>query len=211
LPPLPRPAGVINARCLLFGANTPWKRVRLTLGLGTSAARRGSRFVFQMHYTTSGRETVDASEFGVYFHPEGFEPSKRRVQAAALNNKFVIPAHAQNFPVSNSFKVPMDAVLTSFSPHMHVRGKSMKFTAQYPDGSEEALLSIPNYDFNWQRSYSFDTPKNIPAGTTILVEGAFDNSNKNKANPAPEESVKWGDQSWEEMFIGFIGLEVTQR
>ena len=170
-----------------------------------------SRFVFQMHYTTSGKETVDASEFGVYFHPEGFEPSKRRVQAAALDNKFVIPPHADNFKVSNAFKVPMDAVLTSFSPHMHVRGKSMKFTAQYPDGTVEALLSIPNYDFNWQRSYSFDTPKQIPAGTTILVEGAFDNSNKNKANPAPEESVKWGDQSWEEMFIGFIGLEVTKR
>ncbi len=170
-----------------------------------------SRFVFQMHYTTSGRETVDASEFGIYFHPQGFEPSKRRVQAAALDNKFVIPPHAQNFPVSNSFEVPVDAFLTSFSPHMHVRGKSMKFTARYPDGTEEALLSIPHYDFNWQRSYSFDSPKSVPAGTTILVEGAFDNSKKNAANPAPDESVRWGDQSWEEMFIGFIGLEVSKR
>ncbi len=170
-----------------------------------------SRMLFQMHYTTSGKETTDASEFGLYFHPKGFEPSNRRIQAAALDNKFVIPPHAENFPVSNSFQVPVDAVLTSFTPHMHVRGKSMRFTAKYPDGSEEALLSVPHYDFNWQRSYSFDTPKQIPAGTTILVEGTFDNSEKNGANPAPDESVKWGDQSWEEMFIGFIGLEVSQR
>lgn len=173
--------------------------------------KANSRFVFQMHYTTSGKETVDASEFGLYFHPKGFEPAKKRVQAAALDNKFVIPPHAQNFQVSNSFEVPVDALLTSFSPHMHVRGKSMKFTAIYPDASEETLLSIPNYDFNWQRVYKLDTPKNVPAGTTILVEGAFDNSVKNLANPAPEESVRWGDQSWEEMFIGFVGLEVSQR
>lgn len=173
--------------------------------------KANSRFVFQMHYTTSGKETVDASEFGLYFHPKGFEPAKKRVQAAALDNKFVIPPHAQNFQVSNSFKVPVDALLTSFSPHMHVRGKSMKFTAIYPDDSEETLLSIPNYDFNWQRVYKLDTPINVPAGTTILVEGAFDNSEKNLANPAPEEPVRWGDQSWEEMFIGFVGLEVSQR
>lgn len=170
-----------------------------------------SRFVFQMHYTTSGKETTDASEFGIYFHPEGYQPSSKRVQAAALDNKFVIPPNAENYQVESSFTLPMEATITSVSPHMHVRGKSMKFVAELPDGSREELLSIPNYDFNWQRSYNFKEAKVFPAGTTILVSGAFDNSDKNYANPAPGESVRWGDQSWEEMFIGFIGLEISQR
>jgi peroxiredoxin len=178
--------------------------------VGTKVAA-DSRFVFQMHYTTSGKETLDASEFGIYFHPEGFEPSSRRVQAAALDNKFIIPPDAENYQVESSFVLPTEAYITSVSPHMHVRGKSMKFVAQRPDGSSEELLSIPHYDFNWQRSYNFKEAKLFPAGTTILVSGAFDNSVKNYANPAPSESVRWGDQSWEEMFIGFIGLEIGQR
>jgi peroxiredoxin len=174
--------------------------------VGTKVAA-DSRFVFQMHYTTSGKETLDASEFGIYFHPEGFEPSSRRVQAAALDNKFIIPPDAENYQVESSFVLPTEAYITSVSPHMHVRGKSMKFVAQRPDGSSEELLSIPHYDFNWQRSYNFKEAKLFPAGTTILVSGAFDNSVKNYANPAPSESVRWGDQ----MFIGFIGLEIGQR
>ncbi|MFT7471825.1 MAG: peroxiredoxin [Kiritimatiellia bacterium] len=171
----------------------------------------GSRFVFQMHYTTSGKETLDASEFGIYFHPEGFEPSRKRIQAAALDNKFLIPANAENHAVESSFTLPVEAYVTSVSPHMHVRGKSMRFVAQFPDGSNEELLSIPHYDFNWQRNFTFKEKKLFPAGTKILVTGAFDNSVKNRANPAPNESVRWGDQSWEEMFIGFIGLEISQR
>jgi hypothetical protein len=170
-----------------------------------------SRLVFQMHYTTSGKQTIDASEFGLYFHPVGFSPESRVIQAAALDNKFVIPPNAANHEVATTFRVPVEAYLTSLSPHMHVRGKHMKFIALYPDGSEEELLSVPRYDFNWQRTYSFDTPKLVPAGTEIRVEGGFDNSIKNLDNPAPEEPVRWGDQSWEEMFIGFIGMQISQR
>ena len=90
---------------------------------------------------------------------------------------------------------------------MHVRGKRMKWTAIYPDGTREPLLSVPNYDFNWQMTYHLAEPKFVPAGTTILVEGAFDNSPTNPDNPDPNASITWGDQSWEEMFIANMQMK----
>ena len=167
----------------------------------------GSRMVFQMHYTTNGRATVDASEFGVYFYEDGFEPTEELINGGMLANDFMIPPNAGDHEVVRARVIPQDAEVISFYPHMHVRGKRMKWTAIYPDGTREPLLSVPNYDFNWQMTYSLAEPKFVPAGTTILVEGAFDNSLTNPANPDPTDTVTWGDQSWEEMFIANMQMK----
>jgi hypothetical protein len=90
------------------------------------------------------------------------------------------------------------------SPHMHFRGSSMRFTAEYPDGRSEVLLSVPQYDLNWQRLYQLATPKTVPAGTRIRCAGVFDNSATNESNPDPAKRVRFGEQSWDEMFIGYM-------
>ena len=96
-------------------------------------------------------------------------------------------------------------------PHMHFRGKRMKFTARYPDGSEELLLSVPNYDFNWQLAHELAEPYLVPAGTEIIATGAFDNSTQNPANPDPSIEINWGEQSFEEMFMGFYSWKNTDQ
>jgi len=167
----------------------------------------GSRMVFQMHYTTSGRATVDASEFGLYFYEDGFEPTEKIDSGGVLANDFLIPPNDGDFEVVRTRTIPKDAYVISFYPHMHLRGKRMKWTAEYPDGRTEKLLSVPNYDFNWQMTYELEQPKFIPAGTKIIVEGAFDNSTMNPNNPDPTASITWGDQSYEEMFIGNMAIK----
>ena len=90
---------------------------------------------------------------------------------------------------------------------MHFRGKAMRFTALYPDGTKEVLLNVPNYSFNWQRGYNFKTPKKVPARTVVYVDAVFDNSAQNSFNPAPEKTVYWGDFSFDEMLIGYMSFE----
>lgn len=167
--------------------------------------RVGTTLNLQMHYTTTGRETVDASEIGLYFYPEGEIPQRR--MSAGVTNAFdiAIPPHAKDHEMSAEVTVPRDAYIYSLMPHMHFRGKRMKFTARYPDGSEELILSVPNYSFNWQISHQLEEPLLVPAGTRIVSTGAYDNSAQNRFNPDPDSEVNWGEQSWEEMFMGFYG------
>ena len=99
-----------------------------------------------------------------------------------------------------------DSYLHSFAPHMHYRGKRVAFTARYPDGGEESLLSIPNFQHNWQMVYRLKEPVFLPAGTEIIAKGAFDNSSFNPLNPDPEKSVSWGEQVWDEMFLTWLRL-----
>ncbi|MEX2132458.1 MAG: hypothetical protein WD772_13330, partial [Pseudohongiellaceae bacterium] len=167
----------------------------------------GSRMVFQMHYTTSGKATTDASEFGLYFYEDGFVPTEAIANGGVRVNDFLIPPGDGDYAVESQRVLARDAHIISFYPHMHLRGKRMKWTALYPDGRREDLLSVPNYDFNWQLTYELAEPKFVPAGTTILVEGAFDNSITNKFNPDPAAAVTWGDQSFEEMFIGNMSMK----
>jgi len=107
--------------------------------------------------------------------------------------------------------VPQDAYIHSLMPHMHFRGKRMDFTAVYPDGSEELLLSVPNYSFNWQLTHSLEEPVFVPAGTKIVATGAFDNSSQNAFNPDPNSTIYWGEQSWEEMFMGFYNWKYVDQ
>ena len=164
----------------------------------------GSRVSFQLHYTTSGREVVDESELGIYLYPEGEVPEIVKSSGGrALNRSFLIPENAKDHEVFESAIVNKDAYLVSFMPHMHFRGKRMKFIANYPDGNSEELLSVPNYEFNWQMRHHLE-PKFVPAGTEIVAIGAFDNSTQNPYNPDPEQAIDWGPQSWDEMFIGYM-------
>ena len=122
---------------------------------------------------------------------------------SVLQPRFVIPAYDGNAEVKGTTKLERDTVITSLTPHMHVRGKDMTYIAHYPDGTDEILLSVPKYDFNWQISYQLKTPKVLPKGTIVEVIAHFDNSAGNKFNPDPSKDVRWGDQTFEEMMIGF--------
>ena len=165
--------------------------------------KAGTTLNLQMHYTTSGKETTDSTEIGIYFYEEGEVPDER--MSGGVGNAFsiAIPAQAKDHEMELVTLVPEDAELYSLMPHMHFRGKRMKFTAQYPDGSEDLLLSVPAYSFNWQLAHELEEPIQIPAGTKIVATGAFDNSSQNTFNPDANTEINWGEQSFEEMFMGF--------
>lgn len=164
----------------------------------------GSTIVFQMHYTTSGKETVDETELGIYFYPEGVVPEERVSGRPAVTWDIAVPPGVKDHAMQASIELDRDVYLQSVLPHMHFRGKRVKYIAQFPDGTEQLLFNQPHYNFNWQLTYHFEEPVFLPAGTTILVDGAFDNSAQNPFNPDPSITVYGGEQSWEEMFFGFM-------
>jgi hypothetical protein len=110
--------------------------------------------------------------------------------------------------VNATWTAPRDVDVFAFMPHMHFRGKDFEFTAVYPDGRREVLLNVPAYDFNWQLGYELKTPIHMAKGTKIECVAHFDNSANNKFNPDPSKEVHWGDQTWEEMMIGFVLYKV---
>jgi hypothetical protein len=93
-------------------------------------------------------------------------------------------------------------------PHMHVRGKDFEYVAEYADGRREKVLSVPRWDFNWQIHYELAEPMHMPKGSKLLCTAHFDNSTANKANPDPDKKVTWGDQTWDEMMIGYINYYI---
>jgi len=126
------------------------------------------------------------------------------------NPRFVIPAYDGNAEVRATQKIVKDTLVTTLTPHMHVRGKDMIYIAHYADGTTETLLSVPKYDFNWQITYELAKPKLLPAGTELEVIAHYDNSANNRFNPDPSKDVRWGDQTWEEMMIGFYGTVIDR-
>jgi peroxiredoxin len=169
-----------------------------------SLIRKGSNLLLQMHYTTSGKETVDATQMGIYLHDE---PPKYVSQGeVAGQQRFLVPPNEKEYKLEAEFLVERDAYLHSLMPHMHYRGRYMSFTAEYPDGTSESLLSVPKYEFNWQFRYNLEQPLLLPAGTKLMAYGAMDNSTRNPANPDPNRPVRYGLQTIHEMFFGFIGL-----
>lgn len=161
----------------------------------------GGGLFLQLHYTTSGKAAVDRSRIGLYLLDQ--PPAIAMKGGSAAEFKINIPANTKTSPMTADRNFNKDAYLVSLSPHMHFRGKKIKYTLVYPDGKEEVLLSVPNYQFNWQKNYDFIKPKFVPAGSRLVVDGAFDNSATNPNNPDPDVVVTWGEQSWNEMFFGF--------
>lgn len=160
---------------------------------------KGMRFMLQLHYTTIGKPVRDMTRIGLYFHNS--EPKYLLSRTAVMNGEFVIPPGVAEYPVVASATIEKDSLLYNLAPHMHYRGKRVSYSAKYPDGRVEELLSIPNFQHNWQMVYRLREPLFLPAGTIIQAEGGFDNSASNLLNPNPAQEVRWGDQVWDEMFI----------
>jgi hypothetical protein len=171
--------------------------------------RAGHDIILQMHYTTNGEATTDKTVVGVKYLKA--PPSMVQRGGSVIQPGFVIPAGAPAHEVRGSRILAADTIITSFTPHMHMRGKDMTYIATYPDGRTETLLSVPKWDFNWQITYQLKEAKRMPKGTTIEVIAHFDNSPQNKFNPDPAKDVRWGDQTWEEMMIGFWGTVADRQ
>jgi hypothetical protein len=164
---------------------------------------KGSQFIFQMHYTTTGRAATDRSKLGLYLCKK--KPAREFFTRAASTVDIEIQPNDPNSPASANYEFDRDVVLYEMGPHMHYRGKEVSYEVKYPGGKSEMILNVPNYDFNWQTMYRFDKPMRLPAGSELIVNGAFDNSVRNPRNPDPSKPVYFGDQSWDEMFVGYIG------
>jgi len=163
----------------------------------------GSRLVFQLHYTPNGTAQEDRSCVGFKFaDPKTVKKVVGTDKAA--NPGFRIPPGADNHKVEAFHRFDRDMLMLAMFPHMHLRGKAFRYTATYPDGQNEILLDVPHYDFGWQNSYEFVEAKRMPKGTRLHCEAWFDNSEANLANPDPTVTVRWGDQTWEEMMIGYF-------
>ena len=168
----------------------------------------GSTLVFQVHYTTNGTPGRDRSRVGLIFTKQ---PPQREVRTGLIANPvFTIPAGAGNHLVEAEATFNEDVTVYTMHPHMHLRGKDMTYTLTRPDGSRDVILSVPRYDFGWQTDYWLAQPLAVPKGSTIRVAAHFDNSAANRANPDPTKDVRWGDQTWEEMMIGFFTYTVDK-
>jgi hypothetical protein len=168
--------------------------------------KAGSDIVLELHYTANGKEGVDRTKVG--FVTAKGPISERVFVMAAQNSKFAIPAGDPNYRVDAKFEFGGDAKIISFTPHMHLRGKDMEFRAAYPNGETETLLKVPHYDFSWQLTYNEVKDLVIPKGTVITCTAHFDNSPNNPNNPDPTKVVKYGEQSWDEMMIGFFQVAI---
>jgi peroxiredoxin len=164
---------------------------------------KGSQLVFEIHYVANGKAEVDRSSIGVVYAKS---PPKHEVVGEMIQNwKFAIPPFARAHKVeAASAPLEKDIILRSLNAHMHLRGKSFEFRLALPDGSKETLLSIPKYDFGWQLTYVLAEPRRLPKGARIECTAHFDNSEGNPNNPDPRERVVWGDQTWQEMMVGYF-------
>ncbi len=162
----------------------------------------GSRFIFQMHYTPNGTATTDQTRVGVIYADE---PPEHEVRIKGLSNHRIrIPPGAKHHREEASLKLPIDATVLGFLPHMHLRGSACRYEVTDATGTQEVLLDIPNYDFNWQLLYRYAEPRTFHEDDTITFTGWFDNSADNPANPDPTQTVHWGQQTFEEMLLGYV-------
>jgi hypothetical protein len=171
--------------------------------------RANSSVTFNLHYTPTGQTETDHPELALWFHKA--PPAKELYTIPLLRQNFVIPAGARDHQVTQAIiSMPVEATVHSFAPHMHLRGLRMRFDLVHPNGRRETLLNVPKYDFHWQTRYELVEPVVIPRGARVEIAGGFDNSELNHYNPDPKSEVRWGEQSWEEMFIGYFGVTLNE-
>ena len=181
--------------------------------LPEGVARRvpaGSKLKFQLHYTPRGTRQVDRSKIGLTFA----DPSTVRKElksGMALDFRLRIPPGAADYVSRADFRFDQAAVLYSLMPHMHLRGKSMRFEVEYPGGRREVILDVPRYEFDWQNLYVLDQPKPMPEGTILRCEGHFDNSANNPNNPDPKRLVTFGEQTRDEMLVGYLNFALRDQ
>ncbi len=204
----PAPEGGIG---MFVGGYTPGQSFRVFQPGSSMRLPAGSTIVFQMHYTATGKAAHDRSKIGFVFANE--PPKQEAIIGALVNQNFTLPAGAASTKVDAEMTINQDMILWSLLPHTHVRGRRWEIQATYPDGRNEVILAVPNYDFNWQTDYVFKQPLKLPKGTVLHSSAWYDNSVTNKSNPDPKADVHWGEQTWEEMqFTAFtFTLEPQQR
>jgi hypothetical protein len=168
--------------------------------------KAGSDLVFEIHYTPNGKATLDQTRVGLVFAKS---PPKKRVLTLQLNSTtFQIPPGDPDHRVAVFGTLPNDALLLSFLPHMHLRGKAFEYAMTGADGRRVTLLKVSNYDFHWQLSYKLAEPIPLKKGTRLEAVACYDNSANNPRNPDPTVGVTYGLQSWEEMMVGFFDVAV---
>jgi hypothetical protein len=171
--------------------------------------KAGSDIVFEVHYTPNGKPVMDRTKLGLVLAKE---VPKNRVQTlSASNGTFKIPPGDPNYQVDASFEVAKEVTLASIHPHMHTRGKDFEYRLVFPGGETRTILKVPAYNWHWQLWYNLDEPIVLPRGTKIECTAHFDNSPNNPENPDPTKTVIWGQQSWDEMMVGFFNLVYDAR
>jgi peroxiredoxin/mono/diheme cytochrome c family protein len=169
----------------------------------------GSKIIFQMHYTPNGKAQKDRSSIGVIFAKE--PPQREVMTLPVFNQRLRIPPGDSNHRVDSYFTMQEDGQLLTLMPHMHLRGKDFLYNIETPDGKETTILSVPKFNFNWQSTYRFKEPIKLAKGSKIHCIAHFDNSDKNPLNPDPTALVGWGDQTWQEMMIGWMDLVYERK
>ncbi|MGI9250590.1 MAG: redoxin domain-containing protein [Pseudohongiellaceae bacterium] len=184
-----------------LGAYAPGNELNLYPEGAGYPLKKGGGLMLQLHYTTSGKEAVDASEIGLYLWDE--KPERVVLGGSAADLDIDIAPHStKEMVASKTFHT--DSYLTMLGPHMHYRGYDANFVLRFPDGREQEVLNVPNYQFNWQKTYDFKEPMFLPAGTELVFRGTFDNTENNPFNPDASQTLSWGEQTWQEMFFGFF-------
>jgi len=171
--------------------------------------KAGSDIVFEVHYTPNGTATTDQTKLGLIFTKA--PPKERVLTLSASNGTFKIPPGDPNYRVDATFEVRKDVTLVALHPHMHARGKDFEYRLIFPDGRKETILSVPAYNWHWQLWYNLTDPMDLPQGTKIECTAHFDNSPNNPENPDPTKTVIWGQQSWDEMMVGFFNLRFDTK
>ena len=172
-------------------------------------APKGSKLLFQIHYTPNGQETEDQSYIGLIF-ADAKTVKKRAHVLGVTGFDLEIPPYDDHYKVTAEMLIHSDQLLLSMSPHMHLRGKSFRYEALFPDGTSEILVDVPKYDFNWQLTYELAKPRLLPAGSKLQCTAYFDNSENNVANPDPSKTITWGPQTWDEMMIGYYAVVTVE-
>jgi hypothetical protein len=201
----------------------------------------GKYINWQIHYNPIGKATTDRTRLGIWFNKaqvthellirqagDALATTKGGLSLYRAEGKEVeytadegstrrrsktpnIPPYAEDWSLTGITPVTEDITLYAMSPHMHLRGKSLRWVVVFPDGREQTILDVPKFDFNWQIEYELEEPFKIPAGSKILGIGKYDNSPKNKWNPAPNLDVYWSEQSWDEMYQPFTLYSVDSQ
>jgi peroxiredoxin len=170
----------------------------------------GSKLMFQVHYTPKGTPQTDRSEIGLTFaDPKSIR--KEMTAISAINMDLKIPAGNPDYAVTAEHRFGQDTLLYSFLPHMHLRGKAFRFEAVYADGKREVLLDVPRYEFEWQNVYVLSEPKLMPEGAVLHCVARYDNSSENPSNPDPSRTVRWGEQTKDEMLVGYVEVALADQ
>ena len=200
---------------MIWGAGRPGiQPSTLPDGIGRSLPR-GADIIVQVHYHPSGKAETDRTRIGLHF---ARKPIRQTLHwTAAANLGMELPPGNSNVEIKAAWPIPIDLVGYAVTPHMHLLGHDISMSVKFPDGREQDLIKIEDWDFNWQYSYFFEKPIDLPKGSVLNVVAHYNNSESNPHNPnKPPKLIKWGEATTDEMCVGFLavtkkGQDLTRR